>query len=73
MVVEAKPLAEITQEAIRILCEEMGPVDTLRFVNQFTVGYGNYTEERGKLLEGLTVDDIVAEIKRGKEPTKARQ
>lgn len=59
-----KPLAEITQDAIRVLCQELGIVNTIRFVNQFTVGYGNYTEEREQLFANLTVDDIVSEIKR---------
>lgn len=62
--VEVKPLAEITQEAVRVLCEKIGIVNTIRFVNQFTTGYGNYTEEREKLFADLTLDDIVAEIKR---------
>jgi hypothetical protein len=62
--VEMKPLAEITQDAVRILCEKIGIVNTIRFVNQFTTGYGNYTEEREALFADLTLDDIVAEIKR---------
>jgi hypothetical protein len=57
-----KPLAEITQEAIRVLCHEIGIVNTVRFVNQFTVGYGHYTEEREQLFDDLTIDDIVNEI-----------
>jgi hypothetical protein len=61
-----KPLAEVTQEAIRILCKEMGLVNTVRFVNQFTVGYGNYTEEREQLFADLTLDDIITEIRRRK-------
>lgn len=69
MTVEVKPLAEVTQEAIRVLIQELGPVDTVRFVNQFTVGYGNYTEERERLFAGMTLDEIVSEIKRGKEHT----
>ena len=44
-------------------CKEIGIVNTIRFVNQFTVGYGNYTEEREALFEDLTMDDIVASIK----------
>lgn len=64
---ELKPLAEVTQEAIRVLIQELGPVDTVRFVNQFTVGYGNYTEERRRLFAGMTLEEIVSEIKRGKE------
>jgi hypothetical protein len=59
-----KPLAEITQDAIRVLCQELGIVNTIRFVNQFTIGYGNYTEEREELFADLTMDDIVTAIKR---------
>lgn len=62
-IVGIKPLAEITQEAIRVLCQKIGIVDTIRFVNQFTIGYGNYTEEREELFADLTIDDIVSEIK----------
>ena len=66
MVVQAKPLAEITREAIRVLCKEMGIVHTVRFVSQFTVGYGDYTEERQELFGEMTLEDIVSEIKREK-------
>jgi hypothetical protein len=64
MIVETRPLAEITQDAFRVLYKEIGLVNTVRFVNQFTTGYGNYTEEREQLFAGMTLDDIVAEIKR---------
>lgn len=62
MITEAKPLAEITQEALRVLCKEIGVADTIRFVGQFTAGYGNYTEEREHLFDGMTLDDIVSQI-----------
>ena len=58
------PLAELTISAIRLLCKEMGIVNTARFINQFTIGYGNYTEERDQLFGHLSVADIVTEIKR---------
>ncbi len=67
--VEMKPLAEITQEAIKVLCQEIGIVSTVRFVNQFTIGYGNYTEEREELFADLTIDDIVTAIKRRQAST----
>jgi len=63
MTTEVKPLVEITQSAIRILVKELGVVDTIRFVNQFTPGYGDYTAERQDLLAGLSLDDIVSAIK----------
>ena len=72
MDVVTKPLAEITQDALRILYKEMGIVNTLRFVNQFTVGYGNYTEEREQLFGDMSLDDMVSEIKdRRSQTTRA--
>jgi len=57
-------LAEITQKAIQVLCKEIGLVNTVRFVGQFTMGYGNYTEKREQLFADMTLDDIITEIKR---------
>lgn len=70
MIAETKLLAEITQEAIRILFREIGVVNTVRFINQYTTGYGNYTEERRALFADQTSDELIAEIKqrRGKRP-----
>jgi len=64
MVVQAKPLVEITQDALRVLFKELGVVNTVRFLNQFTVGYGDYTEERKQLFADLTLDEVIAEIRR---------
>ena len=66
MVVEAKPLAEITHEAIKLLYQKLGIVNTVRFLSQFTVGYGNYTEEREALFGDLTLDEIISEIKQSR-------
>jgi hypothetical protein len=35
-----KPLAEVTREAVRLLYKEIGIVNTVRFLGQFTTGYG---------------------------------
>jgi hypothetical protein len=68
VIVENKPLAEITSEAIRMLSREMGIVDTVRFLNQFTTSYGNYVEEREQLFSHLTLDEIITEIKADYSP-----
>ncbi len=72
MTTTAMPLAELTRSAINLLCQEIGIVNTARFLNQFTLGYGDYTEDREQLFGQLTVDDIVAEIKR-KRPKQPNQ
>ena len=58
-----RPLAEITEQATTILFREMGVVDALRFLNQFRVGSGDYTSERGQWLDDLSLEQITAEIK----------
>lgn len=64
MMVQTKPLSEITEQAIEVLSREMGIAATLRFKNQFTAGYGNYTEERAAFLGERTLDEILSEIRK---------
>lgn len=64
MKTHAKPLSEVNSQAIRLLSEKLGVSDTFRFVNQFTIGHGNYTAERDSMFRDLTLDDIVAAIEK---------
>ncbi len=66
MTVKNKPLAEVSQRAIEVLCRELGAVDTVRFINQFTTGHGDYTSERDALFAGESLDQIIAGMKRAK-------
>ena len=71
MVMEVRPLAEITTQALKVLYKEIGIVNTVRFINQFTTGYGDYTQERAQLFADTTLDDIVSEIKRKRRPSRS--
>ena len=62
MTVETKPLAELTSRAIEVLSRELGVADTLRFINHFTTGSGDYTAERDTLLGPMTLAEIISEI-----------
>ena len=64
MTLPARPLTEVTQHAIQLLSREIGVADTMRFLNQFSTGSGNYTQERDTLFQDLTLDEILAEIRR---------
>ena len=68
-----KSLVQINAEAIRILCREIGIVNTLRFLNQYSTGLGNYVEERKKLFGNMAVKEIVAEIKQMKKEPEGSQ
>jgi hypothetical protein len=64
MITEVKPLAEINQQAIRLLYQELGLVNAIRFLKQFTVGFGDYTQERDELFKDKTLDEIAGEIEK---------
>ena len=56
-------LSEINQQATEVLVREMGVVDTLRFLSQFSSGTGDYTKERDQWLGQLSLDEIISEMK----------
>jgi hypothetical protein len=60
---QTRPVSEISRRATHILFKEMGVVDTIRFLNQFSVGQGDYTKERGNWLGEISMDDAIAQIK----------
>jgi len=45
------------------LRKELGYVGMVRFLHQFDEGSGDYTKERHQWQDGLTVVDIMAQIK----------
>ena len=63
MNIQTKPLSEVTQQALALLTKELGIVDTVRFLNQFITGYGDYTAERDALFADVTLDEILTTIK----------
>ncbi len=53
MNIKAMALNDINREALFVLTKALGMANTLRFLNQFTTGYGNYTEEKEKMSENM--------------------
>ena len=70
MNMQARPISEITRRATHILFREMGVVDTIRFLNQFSIGQGDYTKEREKWLGGISLDEAIAQIKTDREAAR---
>jgi hypothetical protein len=59
----ARPTAaHLTTKVIRLLSREIGAAETARFLNQFTLGAGDYTEERDQITGNPTVEEFLAEI-----------
>jgi hypothetical protein len=51
---------------IEVLIRELGPIAMIRFLQQYQIGEGNYTEERHQWLDKITLEDIAkkAHLKR---------
>lgn len=54
---------EIRRRGIEALEQVLGPTDTVRFLQGFYLGRGDYTKERTKVLD-LELDEIVRKIEK---------
>ncbi len=70
MIADTRPLVEINQQAISLLYKELGVIDAVRFLKQFTQGFGDYTKERELIFANKSVQDIVSEIEKMTKATK---
>ena len=63
-------LEQVRLTGLQALSRDLGPVGLVRFLQQFEMGYGDYTTERHGWLSDRTVRDIAQEIEhQGKTPT----
>jgi len=60
-------LNEIRVMGFEALLRELGPVGTIRFIQQYETGRGNYTRDRRKWLPKKSVKEI------GRQIVKERQ
>jgi len=54
----------IRSEGYKALARELGVAGAIEFLRQVEAGSGNYTEEREKIQNEITIDEIVESIKR---------
>ena len=55
-------IPELRTEGLKALRDRLGFAGALRFLQLFCPGEGDYTADRGQLLDGLTVGQIAREI-----------
>ena len=64
---EIRTLSEIRSIGFEVLLRELGPAGTIRFIQQYETGRGDYTRDRRKWLPKKSVREI------GRQIVKARQ
>jgi hypothetical protein len=74
MIQRTQSLSEMSERAIRMLVQELGIVDTLRFLNQFRVGTSDYTKDRDTLFSGQSASELAEQIRqwRNANPRQAQ-
>lgn len=63
-------MTDIRKEGLDALTERLGYYGTLRFLEQFDIGSGDYTKEREELQKGLTVEKLAKEIYKRRKKEK---
>ena len=59
---------DFERHALAILHRELGLDGLARFLRLYRSGSGDYTRDRHQWLEGVTIQEIVAEIERRDKP-----
>ncbi|WP_413174262.1 hypothetical protein [Anabaena azotica] len=54
---------EIIKQGYDALINSLGITDTIRFIQYFSPGKGDYTKERHQWLDEKTLTEVLAEIK----------
>ena len=55
--------AIVRRVGMSALKKELGTVGATYFIRQFSSGRGDYTAERDNLLQGITLDEIIKNVK----------
>ncbi len=58
---------EIIKQGYQALVDSLGVVDTIRFIQYFSPGKGDYTRDRHQWLEQKSLDDVLREIEQNQE------
>ncbi len=58
-----KTQQELVRQGYQALVDTLGVVDTIRFIQHFSPGQGDYTKERHEWLGQISLEDIFTSMK----------
>jgi hypothetical protein len=62
-----KTQQELVRQGYQALVDTLGVVDTIRFIQHFSPGQGDYTKERHEWLDQISREDILTSMKQRRE------
>jgi hypothetical protein len=63
----AKTQQELVRQGYQALFDTLGVVDTIRFIQHFSPGQGDYTKERHEWLDQISREDILTSMRQRRE------
>ena len=70
MIDKTLTIPELRRAGLEALRERLGPAGTVRFLQLFDPGFGDYTADRDGWLGDLTVDQIARDIEARRDAEK---
>ena len=67
-----KTQQEIIRQGYQALVNSLGVVDTIRFIQYFTPGQGDYTKERHEWLDQTPLEDILTSMRQRRKDDEAQ-
>lgn len=64
--------ALVRRAGMSALKNELGSAGAAYFIRQFGSGQGDYTAERGQYLEGITLDEIIQNVRALERGSRAK-
>lgn len=58
MAVTIRELEKIRREGLKALKDKLGVEGMIKFIQMYSDGKGNYTEEKKELLKDVTIEDF---------------
>ncbi len=68
MTTPPRTLDEIRRAGLQALAQALGPVGMVRFLLQYETGVGDYTADRHRWLDGLSIEDVARNV--GTQPRR---
>jgi hypothetical protein len=62
-----KTQQELVRQGYQALVDTLGVVDTIRFIQHFSLGQGDYTKERHEWLDQISLGEIFTSMKQRQE------
>lgn len=67
-----KTQQEIIRQGYKALVNSLGVVDTIRFIQHFSPGQGDYTQERREWLDCVPLESILVAMRQRREDNETQ-